>query len=41
MLGVIGAMDEEVQLLHKELTDITKAVHAGITVTKGKIGRAS
>jgi len=35
MLGVIGAMDEEVQLLHKELTDITESVHAGITVTKG------
>lgn len=35
MLGVIGAMQEEVQLLHAELTDVTEAVHAGITVTKG------
>ena len=35
MLGVIGAMSEEVQLLLGELTDTTESIHAGITVTQG------
>lgn len=35
MLGVIGAMEEEVQLLHAALTDTNETVHADITVTTG------
>jgi len=35
MLGVIGAMTEEVQLLLSEVTDARPSVHAGITVTCG------
>lgn len=35
MLGVIGAMDEEVQLLRGQLSDAGEAVHADITVTTG------
>ena len=35
MLGVIGAMSEEVQLLLAELTDQKQAVHAEVTVTTG------
>jgi|TARA_B100002003_G_scaffold229277_1_gene238439 adenosylhomocysteine nucleosidase len=35
MLGVIGAMSEEVQLLLSELTDVSEAVHAEITVARG------
>lgn len=35
MLGVIGAMEEEIQLLLKEVTDKKQAVHAEITVTTG------
>ncbi|MFQ5763431.1 MAG: 5'-methylthioadenosine/adenosylhomocysteine nucleosidase [Rhodospirillales bacterium] len=35
MLGVIGAMSEEVQLLLAEVTDVKEAVHAEITVTQG------
>lgn len=35
MLGVIGAMNEEVQLLLSELRDAEEAVHAEITVTRG------
>lgn len=35
MLGVIGAMSEEVQLLLNELTDMKDAVHAEIRVTQG------
>jgi len=35
MLGVIGAMSEEVQLLLNELTDVKDAIHAEITVTQG------
>ena len=35
MLGVMGAMSEEVRLLLGELTDATEAVHAEITVTRG------
>ncbi|MFD2205608.1 5'-methylthioadenosine/adenosylhomocysteine nucleosidase [Kiloniella antarctica] len=35
MLGVIGAMSEEVQLLLGELTDTTESTHAGIIVTQG------
>ncbi|MCZ4279882.1 5'-methylthioadenosine/adenosylhomocysteine nucleosidase [Kiloniella laminariae] len=35
MLGVIGAMTEEVQLLLGQLSDTSSSVHAGITVTRG------
>lgn len=35
MLGVLGAMTEEVQLLHEQMTNISEAVHAEITVTCG------
>jgi adenosylhomocysteine nucleosidase len=35
MLGVIGAMSEEVQLLLGELVDVKEQVHAEITVTRG------
>ncbi len=35
MLGVIGAMNEEVQLLLNEVTDKKEAVHAEIVVTTG------
>lgn len=35
MLGVIGAMSEEVQLLLREVTDKTTTVHAEIEVTCG------
>ena len=35
MLGIIGAMDEEVQLLRAEMTDVRKAVTAEITVCQG------
>ena len=35
MLGVIGAMSEEVQLLHGELTDVKESVHAEVTVIQG------
>jgi adenosylhomocysteine nucleosidase len=35
MLGVMGAMSEEVQLLLGELTDVKEAVHAEITVSQG------
>ena len=35
MLGVIGAMSEEVQLMLAEITDPKQSVHAQITVTQG------
>ena len=35
MLGVIGAMGEEVQLLLNQMTDVRTSVHAEISVTKG------
>ena len=35
MLGVLGAMTEEVQLLLNEVTDKKQSVHAEITVTRG------
>ncbi|MDP6830704.1 MAG: 5'-methylthioadenosine/adenosylhomocysteine nucleosidase [Alphaproteobacteria bacterium] len=35
MLGVIGAMSEEVQLMLSEMRDIQQTVHADITVTQG------
>ena len=35
MLGVIGAMGEEVQLLLNQMTDVKTSVHAEISVTKG------
>ena len=35
MLGIIGAMDEEVQLLQSAMEISDEAVHAGITVTRG------
>jgi len=35
MLGVIGAMTEEVQLLLGQVSDAKESVHAGITVTEG------
>ncbi len=35
MLGVIGAMDEEIQHLLGEMTDASEAVHAGLTVYQG------
>jgi len=35
MLGIIGAMDEEVQLLQGAMEISDEAVHAGITVTRG------
>jgi len=36
MLGIIGAMDEEVQLLLKNMTRKKETVHAQIAVTTGK-----
>lgn len=36
MLGVIGAMSEEVQLLLGELSDVQTSVHAEITVSQGR-----
>lgn len=36
MLGVIGAMSEEVRLLLGELTDVTESVHAEISFTQGQ-----
>ncbi|MFP6698320.1 MAG: 5'-methylthioadenosine/S-adenosylhomocysteine nucleosidase [Alphaproteobacteria bacterium] len=35
MLGVIGAMGEEVQPLLNQMTDVRTSVHAEISVTKG------
>jgi len=35
MLAVIGAMEEEVKLLHAEMDIAEEAVHAGITVSRG------
>lgn len=35
MLGVIGAMSEEIQLLLDVLSEKSQSVHAGITVTQG------
>ncbi|WP_085899360.1 5'-methylthioadenosine/adenosylhomocysteine nucleosidase [Kiloniella majae] len=35
MLGVIGAMSEEVQLLLGQLSDVNESTHAGITVRTG------
>ncbi|WP_120497481.1 5'-methylthioadenosine/adenosylhomocysteine nucleosidase [Kiloniella sp. EL199] len=35
MLGVIGAMNEEVQLLLRQLNDVHESTHAGITVNTG------
>ncbi|WP_419904809.1 5'-methylthioadenosine/adenosylhomocysteine nucleosidase [Kiloniella sp.] len=35
MLGVIGAMSEEVQLLRGELSNAKESVHAGISVIEG------
>ncbi|KLN61821.1 hypothetical protein WH96_05905 [Kiloniella spongiae] len=35
MLGVIGAMSEEVQLLLGQLSDVNESMHAGITVRTG------
>jgi adenosylhomocysteine nucleosidase len=35
MLGVIGAMSEEVQLVLAELTDVRKSTHAEIEVSQG------
>lgn len=37
MLGIIGAMDEEVQLLKSKMTKKKESVHAQIVVTTGKI----
>ncbi len=36
MLGIIGAMDEEVQLLLGQMTRKKESVHARVTVTTGK-----
>lgn len=36
MLAVIGAMDEEVQLVKSRLTKKRESVHAQITITRGK-----
>ncbi len=36
MLGIVGAMDEEVQLLQNQMTRKKETVHAGITVVRGK-----
>ncbi len=36
MLGIIGAMDEEVQLLKAQMTKKKESVHAGVTVITGK-----
>lgn len=38
MLGIIGAMEEEVQLLQRNMTVIDKKTVAGITVTQGTFG---
>ncbi len=35
MLGIIGAMDEEVQLVRSEMTITDEATHAGVLVTCG------
>lgn len=35
MLGVIGAMDEEIRLLHAKLEGVEESIHAGITVYSG------
>lgn len=35
MLALIGALDEEVAILHADLEVADEAVHAGITVTRG------
>lgn len=36
MLGIIGAMDEEVLLLKSQMTRKKESVHAGVTVVTGK-----
>ena len=36
MLGVIGAMEEEVRLLRAEMKGVKEAVHADITIARGK-----
>jgi len=36
MLGIIGAMDEEIQLLQGQMTNKKASVHAGVTVVTGK-----
>ncbi len=38
MLGVIGALEEEVELLHAGMEISGKATHAGIAVTRGTFG---
>lgn len=35
MLALIGALDEEVAMLHADIEVASEAIHAGITVTKG------
>ncbi len=35
MLGVIGAMSEEVHLMRNEMTDVTESVYAEITFSRG------
>ena len=35
MLALIGALDEEVAMLHADVDVAYEATHAGITVTKG------
>jgi adenosylhomocysteine nucleosidase len=40
MLAVIGAMDEEVKLLHQSMTGTEEAIHAGIKVYRGTFNGA-
>jgi adenosylhomocysteine nucleosidase len=35
MLAVIGAMDEEVRLLHQSMEDVDENIHAGLNVYRG------
>ena len=41
MLGIIGAMDEEVAKLKETMQDVTVETKASMEFYKGKIGRAS
>lgn len=41
VFGIIGAMDEEIELFHHSMTDVKEHSRAGITYYKGKMRRKS
>ena len=38
MLGIIGAMDEEVEIIKADMTDVSVMVRAGMEFCLGKLG---